>query len=49
MVNINENFSLDINIIEQNDEMIAEPEYYDGNIIVMQKGLIKIFICLLVL
>ena len=42
IININENFSLDINIIEQNDKIIAKPKYHDGNIIVMQKGLIKI-------
>lgn len=43
IVNINEDFSLDINIIEQNDKIIAKPKYHDGNIIVIEKGSIKIF------
>lgn len=43
IVNINEDLSLDMNIIEQNDKIIAKPKYYDGNIIVIEKGSIKIF------
>ena len=40
---VNEDFSLNMNTIEQNDKIIAGPEYYDGNIIIMEKNLIKIF------
>lgn len=43
IVKINNDKSLNMNTIEQNEELIAKPEYYDGHIIIMQKGLIKIF------
>ena len=32
-----------INTITQNNEIIAKPEYHDGHIIIMEKGLIKIY------
>jgi len=43
IVKINNDNSLNMNTIEQNEELIAKPEYYDGHIIIMQKGLIQIF------
>ena len=32
-----------INTITQNNDIIAKPEYHDGHIIIMEKGLIKIY------
>lgn len=43
IVNINKDFSLDVNIIKQNDKIIAKPKYHDGNIIVIEKDSIKFF------
>lgn len=39
----NEDYLLDINTIKQDENLIAKPVYNDGNIILMEKGLIKIF------
>lgn len=43
IVKINDDLSLSMNSIQQNEEVIAKPEYYKGHIIIMEKGLIKIF------
>lgn len=43
IVKINKDNSLNMNTIAQKGELIAKPEYYEGHIIIMGKGLIKIF------
>ena len=43
IVKVNGDSSVSMNSIQQNEEIIAKPEYHDGNIIIMEKGLIKIF------
>lgn len=43
IVKINEDLSFDIDSIEQNEKIIADPVYHDGNIIVIEKGLINIY------
>jgi hypothetical protein len=40
---MNDDLSLTMNSIQQNEKIIAKPEYYDGHIIIMEKGSIKIF------
>ena len=32
-----------MNTIVQSEELIAKPEYYEGHIIIIEKGVIKIF------
>ena len=43
IVKINEDNSLNMNTIAQSEELIAKPEYYEGHIIIMENGVIKIF------
>lgn len=43
IVKINEDNSLNMNTIAQSEELIAKPEYYEGHIIIIEKGVIKIF------
>lgn len=43
IVKISEDNTLNMNTIAQNEDLIAKPEYYDGHIIIMEKGIIKIF------
>ena len=43
IVEINDDNTLNMNIIAQNEDLIAKPEYYDSHILLMEKGLIKIF------
>lgn len=43
IVGFNDESILDIKTIKQNEEIIAKPNYYDGNIIIMVKGAIKIY------
>ena len=43
IVNINEDSILDIRTIKKDSEMIADPDYRDGNIIVIKKGTIEIY------
>lgn len=42
IVKINEDFSLETYILKQNEKIIAKPEYHNGQIIIIEKGLIKI-------
>lgn len=41
IIKINEDMSLDIKNIKQNGEIIAKPNYHNGNIIIIEKGIIK--------
>ena len=43
IVKVNEDFTLDMKTIEQNDEIIAKPTYHDGHFIIMEAGVIKMF------
>lgn len=43
VVSVNENFTLDMKTIEQNDEIIAKPAYHNGHFIIMEAGVIKMF------
>lgn len=43
IVGIDEESTLNIKTIKQNKEIIAKPDYYDGNIMIMVKGAIKIY------
>lgn len=43
IIKINEDNSLNMNTIAQSEELIAKPEYYEGHIIIMEQGVIKIF------
>ena len=40
---VNEDSTLDIKNIEQNENFIAPPKYHNGMIIIMEKGVIKIY------
>ena len=42
IVKINKDNSLDKITLTQSEELIARPEYYEGHIIMMEKGLIKV-------
>lgn len=43
IVKVNEDFTLDMKTIEQNDEIIAKPTYHNGHFIIMEAGVIKMF------
>lgn len=43
IVGVNEQSSLDMKTIKQNETIIAKPTYHDGNIILIEKGVIKIY------
>ncbi len=43
VVKINEDSTLDMKTIEKNEEIIAKPEFHNGNLILMEKGVIKIY------
>ena len=43
IINIANTGSLIINTIEKKEEFLAKPEYFDGHIILMEKGFIKIY------
>ena len=43
IVKVNEDFTLDMKTIEQNDEIIAKPTYHNGYFIIMEAGVIKMF------
>ena len=43
IVKINKDNSLNMNTITKSEEMLAKPKYYNGHIIILEKGLIKIF------
>lgn len=43
IITINEDLTLNMKSIKQNDQIIAKPAYYNGNLIIMEKGVIKIY------
>lgn len=43
IVGVNEQSTLDMKTIKQNETIIAEPTYHDGNILLIEKGVIKIY------
>ena len=43
IIKVNEDFTLDMKTIEQNDEIIAKPTYHNGHFIIMEAGIIKMF------
>lgn len=43
VVKINEDLTLDMQTIEKNEKIIADPTYHNGNLILIEKGIIKIF------
>ena len=43
VVSVNEDLTLDMKTIEQNDEIIAKPAYHNGHFIIMEAGVIKMF------
>lgn len=43
IIGINEQSTLDMKTIKQNETIIAKPTYHDGNIILIEKGVIKIY------
>lgn len=43
IVKINEDSTLDMKTIEKNEGIIANPKYYNGNLILMEKGVIKMY------
>lgn len=43
IVKFNDDNTLTMNTIVQSEELIAKPEYYEGHIIIIEKGVIKIF------
>lgn len=43
VVKINEDSTLEMKTIEQNEKIIAKPTYHKGNLILMEKGVIKIY------
>ncbi len=43
IVGVNDQSTLDMITIKQNENIIAKPAYYDGNIILIEKGVIKIY------
>lgn len=43
VVKINEDLTLDMKTIEKNERVIAKPTYHNGNIIIIKKGIIKIY------
>ena len=43
IVGVNEQPTLDMKTIKQNETIIAKPTYHDGNIILIEKGVIKIY------
>lgn len=43
IIRINNDLTLNIKTIKQDENIIAKPDYHNGNIIIMEKGVIKIF------
>lgn len=43
VVSVNEDLTLNMKTIEQNDEIIAKPAYHNGHFIIMEAGVIKMF------
>lgn len=43
VVKINEDLTLDMKTIEKNEGILAKPTYHNGNLILMEKGVIKMY------
>lgn len=43
IVKVNEDSTLDMKSIEKNEKIIANPTYHNGNLILMEKGIIKMY------
>ena len=43
VVTMNEDSTLDMKTIEQNEKIIAKPSFHNGNLIIMEKGTIKMY------